>query len=405
MTVPPRFATALRTVTAAALVVLAGAAPVRMVGAAFAPFEPYPGHTADYGVERSRAIRAALPAIADRPEQVAIVLGSSGVGRAFVPDVFDAAVSRGGRRYVSFNLAQFLLQPETTFATAKAVRHTFEARKKRLGMTIFGISVPDLTRDSLRAARRRMPDQAFAFASADVLAAHAHTDPLGALGDGLELGLFGNVRPERLGAWVEDWMAARPPGCNSGLKQPPDGKEAYDTLVSYCNELAKQFPRGVPPWNPRTRGGLDWGLPATRPMLERLVALQPSSVSSPPLPAARPDPSPRVPDDIDEGAVRMLIAALRELEAVSDKTFVLRDILNPALLAPLPPERIAQWRAVARKIAREADVPLLDLNGGDAIAASDFGDRTHLNPLAAERFSSQLAARVRPMVQENHASR
>ena len=60
----PRLATALRTVTAAALVVLASGALVRAIGAAFDPFQAYPGHTSDYGVARARAMRAALPDIA-----------------------------------------------------------------------------------------------------------------------------------------------------------------------------------------------------------------------------------------------------------------------------------------------------------------------------------------------------
>jgi hypothetical protein len=372
-----------------------------MVARALDPFQPYPGHTSDYGVPRPRAIRAALPDIADRREEVAIVLGSSGIARAFVPSVFDDTLARSGGRYVSFNLAQLLLQPETALAMAKAVRATFEARSKKLGIAMFGISAPELSRGSLRAARRTMPDQAFTFATADVLKDHARTDPIGALGDGLGLLLFGNVRPERVGLWLEDWIAARPVGCNSGLKQPPDGEEARDALASFCSEFGRQFPWGVPPWNPRTRGGLDFGLPATRPMLERLVALQASSASSPPDVTA-PSGSPRkVSDDIDGEAVSMLIDAVRELKSVSRETFVLRDILNPAAVSE---ESIAAWRALAERIAGAGGAPLLDLNDG-TVAPSDFGDRTHLNPLAAERFSAILAARVRPMVQQNHASR
>jgi hypothetical protein len=106
LTALSRLATAVRIVLAAALVVLAGAVPVRMMGAAFDPFQPYPGHTADYGVARPRAIRAALPAIAERPEKVALVFGSSGLARAFVPSVFDDVLARGGKQYVSFNLAR-----------------------------------------------------------------------------------------------------------------------------------------------------------------------------------------------------------------------------------------------------------------------------------------------------------
>jgi lysophospholipase L1-like esterase len=136
-------------------------------------------------------------------------------------------------------------------------------------------------------------------------------------------------------------------------------------------------------------------------MLERLVALQASSASSPPDVTA-PSGSPRkVSDDIDGEAVSMLIDAVRELKSVSRETFVLRDILNPAAVSE---ESIAAWRALAERIAGAGGAPLLDLNDG-TVAPSDFGDRTHLNPLAAERFSAILAARVRPMVQQNHASR
>jgi hypothetical protein len=392
-------------VAAAALVVLAGAVPVRLIEASFDPFQPYPGHTADYGVVRPRAIRAALPEIADREERQVLVLGSSAVARAFVPSVFDATLASRGKPYVSYNLAQMLYQPETALAMATVIRDTYQARSKRVAVTIFGISVPELDRDSLRAARSSMPDQSFAFSNTSVLIERGHTEPFAALGDALDLAVFGNVRPERVGLWLEDRIAARPLGCNSGMKQPPDGEEAQAALVDFCAELLHQFPRGVPPWNPTTRGALDFGLPETRPMLARLIALQSAIPPPPPLAAPAPSSPPRtVHENIDEGGVRQLVAAIRELKTVSDEVLVLRDILNPAILEQLPPGQEASWRTVAERIAREGDAPMLDGNDG-AVGPGDFGDRTHLNPLAAERFSQLLATRVRPFVEEHRASR
>jgi len=399
----PRVPTALRTVAAAALVVLTGGALVRTIAASFDPFQPYPGHTADYGITRSRAIRSALPQIVASPQEGVIFLGSSGLGRAFVPGVFDDALDHGHGRYASFNLAQLLFQPETALAMAKVIRQSYEASHKRIGITIFGVSVPELTRGAVQAARRGMPDQAFVFESGDVLNDRAHADPLGAIGDGLDLALFGNVRPAQVGRWVEDWMSAGPPACASGM-QPATGGESAAAQATFCDELRTQFPRGVPAWNPKTRGGFDFGLPETRPALTRLIELQASAASTPPLPSATHGPALKDPNDIDDDAVRTMVAAVQELQAVTGHTFVLRDILNPALLEPLPAEELAHWRAVAERIARESDATLLDLNDGTFVA-SDFGDRTHLHPLAAERFSSLLAARVRPMVQEHRASR
>jgi hypothetical protein len=246
-----------------------------------------------------------------------------------------------------------------------------------------------------------MRDQAFAFTNAAGLSDRARTRPLEAMTDGLTFAVFGDVRPERVGLWLEDWARARPSPCESGVKQPPDGAEAQAMLDAFCSELRRQLPRGVPPWNPATRGGFDFGLPATRPLLERLVALQSESISAP-----LPPPSGRIPerDDIDEDAVVALIAAARELTAVSEHTFVLRDLMNPVLLAPLPPARLAQWRGVAERIARACDAPLIDPNDG-AFGPADFGDRTHLHPLAAERFSSLLAARLRPFLEGSGAPR
>ena len=153
----PRVPTALRTVAAAALVVLTGGALVRTIAASFDPFQPYPGHTADYGITRSRAIRSALPQIVASPQEGVIFLGSSGLGRAFVPGVFDDALDHGHGRYASFNLAQLLFQPETALAMAKVIRQSYEASHKRIGITIFGVSVPELTRGAVQAARRGMP--------------------------------------------------------------------------------------------------------------------------------------------------------------------------------------------------------------------------------------------------------
>lgn len=397
----PRLATALRTVTAAVLVVLGGGVLVRAIAAAFDPFQAYPGHTSDYGVARTRAIRAALPDIVGRPEKTVIVTGSSGLGRAFVPAAFDAALDRGGERYVSFNLAQLLLQPETALAMARVIRSTYDARHKRLGITIFGISVPELTKAAVRAARDKMPDQAFAFTNAVGLAERARARPREAMSDALTFLVFGDVRPERVELWLDDWARGRPSPCESGLKQPPDGAEAQGQLDSFCSELRRQFPRGVPAWSPAARGGFDFGLPATRPMLERLVALQSDSISAPLPPASGPIPER---DDIDEDGVRALIAAVRELSAVSEHTFVLRDLMNPVLVAPLPPARFAQWRGVAERIAREGGAPLIDPNDG-TFGPADFGDRTHLHPLAAERFSSLLAGRLKTLLEGSRASR
>jgi hypothetical protein len=397
-----RLATALRTVAAAALLVLVIAGVVRTIAGAFDPFLPYPGHRGDYGIARSRAIRAALADIAARPEQGVLVLGSSGLGRAFIPEVFDAALDHGRGRYVSYNLAQLLLQPETALATAKAIRRSYEALHKRAGIIVFGISVPELTRGSVQAARRGLPEQTFVFSSADVLQDRARADPLGVLGDGLELLLFGNVRPAQVGRWVEDWVSASPPTCESGMQQPPVGEEATATLGAFCHELRDQFPHGVPAWDAKARGGFDFGLPSTRPMLTRLAELRASSAS--PHLIGTQSSALKDPNDLDDDAVRKMIAAVRELKAVSSHTLVLRDMMNPALLEPLPAAELAHWRSVAERIAKESDVPLLDLNDGTFVA-SDFGDRTHLSPVAAERFSSLLAARVGPMVEQGRASR
>jgi hypothetical protein len=383
-----RLANALRVVGAAALVVAAGALPVRGINHALDPFSPYPGHTSDYGVARARAIRAVIPEIAARHDEVAIVTGSSGLARAFVPPVFDASLAGIGKKYVSYNLGQLLLQPETALAMAKVVRTEFEGRDRKIGLTLFGISVPELARYSLRAARRSMPEQVYAFESAEEIATRLPKQPLPALRDGLEFAAFGNIRPEQTGLWVEDWLAGKPAACNAGLAHPPSAE--------YCRELAREFPKGVPPWNVERRGGFDFGLPATRPMLEQMIETQAADPKS-----QVPKPAVAPPLDLDEDAVSMMVSAARQLAAVSERIFVVRDILNPALVLP---EQETAWRAIASRIAHEAGVPLLDLNDG-MVAAADFGDRTHLNPLAAERFSAALAARLKPGLIQNHASR
>lgn len=401
MTVLSRLATALRILSAAALVVLAAGLAVRAVGAAFDPFQAYPGHSSDYGVARTRALREALPLIAARPGETVLVLGSSGLARAFVPAAFDAASAREGERWTSFNLAELLFQPETALAMARVIRSSYEARDARARVAILGISVPELTRAGLRAARKAMPDQAFAFTTAAGLRERARAAPREALTDGLTYLVFGDVRPDRVGLWLDDWLRGRPSPCESGMHQPPESAEGRATLDAYCTELRRQFPGGVPAFDLATRGGLDFGLPATRPELERLAALQESWATAPP-----PPPTCTIPDrdDLDEDAIRTLVSAVRELAAVSDTTLVLRDLLNPVLVAPLPAARFAQWREAAERIAREGGAILVDPND-DALRAVDFGDRTHLTPLAAERFSARLAGRVHSLVRGERVAR
>jgi hypothetical protein len=390
--------TALRTVAAAALLVAGSGALVRAVTAAFDPFREYPGHTSAYGAARARAIRAALTDIAARPERQVLVLGGSGVARAFVPSAFDAAFASGEATYQSYNLGQILLQPETALAMSKVIRRSFTERGKRVGITIFGISVPELARGSLNAARLAVPDQAFAFTNADTLRTQARVDAWGALRDGLGYLVYGNVRPSRVALWIDDWITDRPPPCESGFKQPPEGEDAKRAFLAYCEELRREHPRGVPPWNPRTRGGFDFGLPTTRPMLERLVDRNPPA---PPAPSTTPLAAFV---DIDENGLRSLIAAVRELRAVSERTFVLRDIINPAQAATISPALLHAWRQAAERIAYEGGADLLDFNDG-TFAPADFGDRTHLHPMAAERFSALLADRVKVAADEDRAAR
>jgi len=61
-------------------------------------------------------------------------------------------------------------------------------------------------------------------------------------------------------------------------------------------------------------------------------------------------------------------------------------------------------RALSIEGTQHGHWAVLDFNDG-SFSASDFGDRTRLHPLAAERFSAILAARVQPMVEEDRASR
>jgi hypothetical protein len=393
-----RIATALRPVAAAALVVAGSGALVRAATAAFDPFRAYPGHTSAYGAARARAIRAVLTDIAARPGKQVLVLGGSGVARAFVPSAFDAAFAGGEAAYESYNLGQILLQPETALAMSKVIRRAYTERGKRVGMTIFGISVPELARGSLNAARQAVPDQAYAFTNVDTLRAQAHVDSWGALSDGLSYLLYGNVRPSRVGMWIDDWITDRAPPCESGFKQPPDGEDAKQAFQAYCEELRREHPRGVPPWNPQTHGGFDFGLPTTRPMLERLVDRKPAA---PPAPSSAPLASFV---DIDENGLRSLIAAVRELKAVSVRVFVLCDIINPAQAATISPTLLHAWRQAAERIAYEGGAVLLDFNDG-TFAPADFGDRTHLHPMAAERFSALLADRVKAAADEDRAAR
>lgn len=401
MTVLARFATALRVVLAAALTVLGAGAVVRGITAAFDPFEPYPGHASDYGVERTRAARAMIPEIAARDEPTVIVLGSSGIARAFVPAAFDAAARADGDAVTSHDLAQLLAQPETLRAMARVIRSTYEARGRRMRMAILGVSVPELARAGVRAARRLMPDQPFAFTTLRGLAERAHVDPSAALTDGLSFAIFGDVRPARVGQWLEDAARPKPWRCESGMRQPPVGDEARAAMDAFCAELRRQRPAGLPAFDRAARGGYTFGLPETRPLLERLASLQAAwAVEPPPLPA---DPIP-ARDDLDEDGLRLLADAARDLAAVSDTTVVLSDLLNPVLVAPLPPSRFAQWREAAERIARDGGATLVDPNDG-SLRATDFGDRTHLSPLAAERFSTELWPRLHALERGRDAPR
>ena len=282
---------------------------------------------------------------------------------------------------------------------AKAIRRSYEARHKRLGIDDLRRLGPRAdARVACRPARRGMPDQAFVFASGDVLSSRAHADPLGVIGDGLELLSSATSVPRRSGAGWKTGSRAGPPACESGMQQPPEARRPRHQ-ATFCAELHTPVSARRPRVEPENARRFRLRPPATRPTLTRLIELQASVAPTPPLPDAAHGPALKDPNDIDEDAVRTMVAAVQELKAVTGHTFVLRDIMNPALLEPLPAEELAHWRAVAERIARESDATLLDLNDGTFVA-SDFGDRTHLHPLAAERFSSLLAARVRPMVQE-----
>ena len=113
---------------------LSSAVLVRAVAAAFNPFLPYPGHPADYGIARSRAIRAALPGdrAGSRRRRSSSSVAPEWVARSS-RRCSTRCVGNSRGRLVSFNLAQPLLQPETALAMAKSIRETYEAEQAASG--------------------------------------------------------------------------------------------------------------------------------------------------------------------------------------------------------------------------------------------------------------------------------
>ena len=349
-------------------------------------------------------------------QEAVLVLGSSGLGRAFVPVAFDDALDNGRGRFVSYNLAQPLLQPETALAMAKPIRQTLRGRACGIGITIFGISVPELKRGAVGAARRGCPIRRSSSRAPETLYDRARDDLPRRLADGLQLALFGNVRPRagrslarRLAFGDSSALRVRHDAATGG---PGRSGRARGLLPGAACPVSRA---ACPPGTWARAARIDFGLPATRPMLERLATLQTFSPSPPrtrsvagqlafPATRGRAQPNANDPNDIDEDAVRTMAAAVQELKARQSSHVCPPRHPEPGAPPARVPAELAHWRDVAGRIARAERRPLLDFNDGTFVPLILAIERT-CTPWRPSASRSLLAARMRPLVQDDRASR
>ena len=146
-------------------------------------------------------------------------------------------------------------------------------------------------------------------------------------------------------------------------------------------------------WNARRRGESRALFPETRKEYEAMIAW---------------DVSPKaLADDFEWGKsndcldfhfskemITEFIRAVKELQAISDRTYVLITPRRPVWLAPTPEGRARLAEALSR-VARETGAETIDLGDSPEFEPSDFADLGHLNESTGRpKFAKILAADV-----------
>ena len=351
------------------------------------------GTVDDIGVERLRQILSALPRIAAGPGKKGVVLGASAVAQGFSPEEFDARLAEEKISLTSYNLGQNAPDPLILRLLTARIRTTFESRSERLFLSIIEFSPGDSTQaaesglaqvDSIRRAQ---------LAGWGELARLFTKSPKTGADLGALKALGGLGAPELAGALRQRLLTERE-------------KETERAVL--IRELDRELRaigsgREIASWDWRRRGGQRLLFPATRKTYEALVR------SSTPAWLASDRRGFVANGDIlelrfSDEMIANFVRAVKNLQAISEHTYVLISPRNAAWIAPTPAgaERLSR---VLSRIGRETGGKTIDFYSDQEFLPADFLDTVHLNEISGRpKLMKALAKRVAALMRAEGGS-
>ena len=328
------------------------------------------GDVPDLGLYRLRQLLSALPGIAGVPGTKCVVLGSSAVIIGFSPEEFDERMNAEGIPLVSFNLGVNSPSPLILRLLTARLRAVFQENPARLGLSIIEFSPSDSTLAAESGhARPHAVDRALLTGWKEL--------PGVLLESPKAAGEIAGIKALGAGVGAQELTAVLRRRLHLNPDLPPLPSDALqDKLFETIAEIPSE--RDLARWDGRHRGGRRLLLPATR---EAYAAFARASASAPEKSSGRRDfidSSDIIELHLSDKMIAEFIRAVKNLQAVSDRTYVLVAPRDPVWIPPTPDGEARLRRALSR-IKEETGAEILDFYSDGEFQTSDFVDVAHVN--------------------------
>jgi hypothetical protein len=338
---------------------------------------------------RIRTLIDHLSEIAAYPSDKVVVVGSSRVMTGFSPALFDAEMTAKGKPLTSFNLGVGRLNPELQLLLVRRLTAAYRriGAKNRLSLVEFCPHQATIARRVGPVAAKVAEAREALLGDAGSTLAVARAAPGRAFRILLYRYLFDGVSPFVLSNALFDALETEPTWW-------PAHQDAFDVArLHFRRELDRIYPRGRFAWSMTERGYRSVVTPSTEETYRTVMLPWLTTREN-----LADDLNANVTCcdilglDFDDRFVAAFLDVIREIQSISEATYVLLAPNHPDWIRYAPDAR-ARLAQVVRRIETETGVTVVDFSQAPSITASDFQDSVHLNGLSgADKWSRILAA-------------
>ena len=341
------------------------------------------GNLPDLGFYRLGEMLSALPGIAGGPGTKCVVLGSSGIMIGFSPEEFDERMSEEGIPLVSYNLGVNSPNPLILRLLTARIRAAFQEKRSRLALSLIEFSPSDSTLAAESGhARPHAVDRAMLTEWRDL--------PGVLLESPKAAGEIAGIKALGVEVGAPELTAVLRRRLHLNPEMPPlPSDDLQDALYKKIGEIPSE--RNLARWDSRHRGGRRLLFPATR---EAYAAFARASGTVQEKSSGRrdfADSGDILELHISEKMIAEFIRAVKNLQAVSGRTYVLVPPHDQSWVVPTP-EGEARLRRALSRIKMETGAEILDLYSDGEFQTSDFIDVVHVNETSGRpKFMKALA--------------